>query len=268
MPVPLLRRLCLLLASFSLILAPTPAGAMNVSPMVLELTTRGAATTGRIQLSNVLKQNLPYEVRMYRVDVTADGKTVETPADGDFIVYPPQGVVKPEERQMIRLQWVGGEIAASQGYYASINQVPVPLDPAKADKTKASVEVQLVYHIKVLVTVAPPGAEPKIKVVSARPTSIAPRDPATGSATAASKVPGVAVTVANSGARYAMLAGVNWTIEGTGTDGKPLKLVLPKSRMGELLGAGYVPALKGERTFEIPTGAGFADKPIRVRFSD
>jgi hypothetical protein len=38
--------------------------------------------------------------------------------------------------------------------------------------------------------------------------------------------------------------------------------------MAKLLGAGYVPALNGRRTFEIPTGAQFANAPITVKFSN
>jgi fimbrial chaperone protein len=74
--------------------------------------------------------------------------------------------------------------------------------------------------------------------------------------------------VRNSGARHAMLAGVNWTIQGKGLDNKPLTVVLTKQQMGQILGAGYLPAINGRRTFELPTGTAFSSAPISVKFSD
>jgi fimbrial chaperone protein len=245
-----------------------PAEAMNVSPMVVELTSTGARSTGRIQVLNVLSQPLPYEVRVYRINFGPNDQIIETPADSDFVVFPPQGLLQPNQRQMVRVQWVGGPLDSSRGYYVAINQLPVPLDPSKASKTTASVDVQLVYHMKVLVTVAPPGAAPKITVESATPIMVSPPKIKGIEQPDVPPVPGVRVTVRNSGKRYAMMAGATWTIEGKGADGKPLKVVLNSSDMGRLLGAGYVPALNGQRTFDIPTGAKFADAPISVKFSN
>ena len=245
-----------------------PSSGMNVSPMVIELTSAGASSTARIQVLNVLAQPLPYEVRVYRIEFGPTGEIAETPADSDFVVFPPQGVVQPNERQMVRVQWVGGPLDSSRGYYVAIDQLPVPLDPSKIDKQKASVNVQVVYHMKVLVTIAPPGAEPKVSVESARPVMVAPPKVEGIAQPDAAPVPGIAVTVVNSGKRYAMMAGATWTIDGKGLDGKPLKVVLSKSDMGQILGAGYVPALNGRRTFDVPTGAAFANAPITVKFSD
>jgi fimbrial chaperone protein len=246
----------------------TPAEAMNVSPMVVELAASGARSTGRIQVLNVLSQPLPYEVRVYRISFGPNDQLVETPGDSDFLVFPPQGLIQPNQRQMVRVQWVGGPLDSSRGYYVAINQLPVPLDPAKAAKNKASVDVQLVYHMKVLVTVAPPGAAPKITVEHVRPVMVAPPKVAGVALPAVPSVPGVEVTIRNTGKRYAMMAGATWTIQGKGTDGKPLKVVLSSSDMGRLLGAGYVPALDGRRTFDVPTGAKFADAPITIKFSN
>ena len=262
-----LTRLCGIAATIAASIG-VPADAMNVSPMAVELTTTGAHATARIQVLNVNPQALPFEVRIYRIDFDSHGTMTETPADADFVVFPPQGLIAHNQRQVVRLQWVGGHLDSSRGYYAAINQVPVPLDPSKIDKTKRSIDVQVVYHMKVLATVAPPGATPKVAVESVRPIMIAPRDATSNGKVAAVAVPGIAAIVTNSGKRYAMLAGTTWTIEGRGIDSKPLKLVLTSARMSELLGAGYVPALTGRRTFEIPTGVQFAASPISVKFSN
>ncbi len=252
----------------ALLAAPLPLQAMSVSPMAVELNSSGTGATARIQVLNINQAPLPYEVRVYRIEISENGDVVETPADADFVVFPPQGLIKQNQRQMVRVQWVGGKIDAARGYYVAINQIPVTLDPAAVDKTKRSVDVQLIYHMKVLATVAPPGAKPKIHVDQVRPAMITLRAQPGVKAASTAPVPGIVAMISNSGNRHAMLAGVNWTIEGKGLDKKPLRVVVTSGQMGQLLGAGYVPALSGHRTFEVPTGVAFSDAPITVKFSN
>ena len=262
------RWTCGLIAGAALLAVPLSVDAMTVSPMAVELNSTGTGSTSRIQVLNVNKAPLPYEVRVFRIEIGENGDVVETPADADFIVFPPQGLLKQNQRQMVRLQWVGGKLDSSRGYYVAINQIPIVLDLANVDHTKRSVDVQIVYHMKVLATVAPPGAKPKITVERVGPVMIKPRaQPGVAAATTA-PVPGISATITNTGKRYAMLAGVTWTIEGKGLDKKPLKVVVTSGEMGQLLGAGYLPALNGRRTFEVPTGVAFSNAPITIKFSN
>ncbi|MGN6621722.1 MAG: fimbria/pilus periplasmic chaperone [Sphingomonas sp.] len=243
------------------------AYAMRVSPMVVEMTTVGVNSTARVEVQNLNAGNLPFETRITRIDYDAQGNQHETPADGDFLVFPPQGLLPQNARQVVRVQWVGGaDMPASRAYYLSVNQIPVKLQ--QGDTGSPAAAVQLIYHIKVLLTVSPPKAEPHVAFVSAAPVMIPPKAPPgstvvpTGPGT-----PGIAVTVRNTGNRYAMMAGSTWTIDGTGADGKSVHLVLKEEDLDRLIGAGYLAPLGGERTFQIPTDAPFANKPIKVSFS-
>lgn len=253
------------------------AQAMRVSPMVIEMTTKGGGATARLEVQNLNQTQLAFETRVTRIDYDAQGNMVETPADGDFLIFPPQGVLAPGSRQVVRLQWLGeGELDSSRGYYVSVNQLPVKLaagDPGAAP----GAQVQVVYNMKALVVVAPPNAEPKVAVVSTKPVMIEPKaDPApvgappTPTPTPAAvepPAPGVEVVVRNTGKRYAMMAGAKWTIQGTGADGKPLTVTLTQEDLNREIGVGYVAALTGQRTFRVRTGARFAAAPISVRFS-
>jgi fimbrial chaperone protein len=242
------------------------AEAMRVSPMVVEMTTTGAGSTARVEVQNLDSANLPFETRVSRIDYDAQGNMTETPADGDFLVFPPQGLLPQGGRQVVRLQWVGGaDLPASRGYYLSVNQIPVSF--AAGDQASAGAQVQVVYHMKVLVTVAPPNAQPKVELVSAKPVAIAPK-PAPGEKTATGPTtPGVEVTVRNTGNRYAMMAGATWSIEGIGADGKPLKVTLNHDDLSRDIGAGYLAPLNGVRTFQVPTGQAFGSAPIKVKFT-
>jgi fimbrial chaperone protein len=245
-----------------------PAEAMRVSPMIVELTTSGTGSTARVEVQNINPGSLQFEVRVTRLDFTDDGKIKETPADGDFLVFPPQGSLANGARQVVRLQWVGGQLPSSRGYYVSINQLPISLDANPSGQATAA-QVQVVYHIKVLTTVAPPNSQPKVNVESAVPAMVAaPQAPGMPASAAGPTQPGIAVTIRNTGRRYALMAGSQWTIDGTGADGKPLKVVLNRDDLSHILGAGYVPAIDGRRTFEVPTGKAFAKAPIKISFSD
>src|SRR6185437_8563795 len=67
-------------------------------------------------------------MRVSPIEYRNDGTITETPADDDFLIFPPQGVLLANARQVIRVQWVGPPLDSSRAYYVSINQLPVPLD--------------------------------------------------------------------------------------------------------------------------------------------
>ncbi|VVT22382.1 Fimbrial chaperone protein [Sphingomonas sp. EC-HK361] len=246
--------------------------AMRVSPMVVEMTTSGSGAVARVEVQNLNQVNLPFETRITRIDYDDKGNMTETPADGDFLVFPPQGLLPSGARQVVRLQWAGApDMPASRGYYLSVNQLPIPLAPGQ-ESTGA--QVQVVYHMKALVTVAPPKATPKVEFVSAKPIEIEAKappaiegaKPAPAPTAPAVKTPGLEIVVRNTGTRYAMMAGAVWTIEGKDTAGKPLKVVKSLEDLNRDIGVGYLAPLGGLRTFQVPTGTAFAPGSVKVRF--
>lgn len=272
-------RLLLALAAIIFAMFATTADAMRVSPMVVEITTRGAGSAARIEVQNVGSTALPFETRITRLEFGEDGEMIETPADEDFLVFPPQGIVPVGGRQVVRVQWIGDpDLALSRAYYVGIHQIPVDLS-GDGDAAAVGGQLQVVYNMKSLLTVAPPGAEPQVRVVSAAPTMVAAApqtavevDPALGGAATGAESqemrPGVAVELRNTGTRYAMMSAADWTLEGTGLDGEPLRVVLSATQINEAVGVGYLAPAGGRRTFEVPTGQAFAaGRPIKVSFS-
>jgi fimbrial chaperone protein len=242
------------------------AQAMRVSPMVSELSTSGTNSSARIEVQNVGKGLLAFETQITRIEYDSDGKQIEVPADADFLVFPPQGTLAPGGRQVVRVQWLGGTaLRTSQSYYLSVNQLPVAFTPETAG---TGAQVQIVYHMKALITVAPPGSSPKVEVVSAQAGLIKPKAAPGADPKAAlpPKVPGLVVRVRNTGTRYAMMAGANWIVDGKDKNGQPLHVVLDKGQLGALIGTGYLGPVQGDRTFEFATDQPFAEGPIKVRF--
>lgn len=258
------KRATALAAAFALLVLPlTSASAMRVSPMVFEMEASGSNSVARMEVQNINQENLAFETRVYRLTFDKDGNPVEEPADDKFLIFPPQGVLPPGGRQVIRLQWVGpAELAASESYYVSVNQLPVELKPSAADQPAA--QVQVVYNMRALVVVAPPGATPNVAASDVKPIEYQPPAPSTD-APLPDKAPGVAVTLKNTGRRHAMMAAFGWRMDGIDTAGKPLRVEVTPEELNRLVGTGYVPAL-GERTFRFPVATAFGPQPIRLTF--
>jgi fimbrial chaperone protein len=265
---------CLLGAGIVILAAAGAAWAMRVSPMVSELTTTGAGSAARIEVGNVGSAALPFETLITRMTVDENGEVVETPADEDFLIFPPQGVVPVGGRQVVRVQWVGEHtIDTSQAYYLWVRQLPVATDETPREDGGA-VKVAVLYTMKALIVVAPPGAEPKVEVVSVKPAMVTPPTPeidpslTNGEASAGpSEEPGVEIVVANTGKRYALMSGARWIVEGTDTSGQPFHREYNSDEISTTVGVGYLAPAGGRRTFKLPTGVALDPaKPVTLRF--
>ncbi|WP_313446624.1 hypothetical protein [Brevundimonas sp.] len=266
---------CLLGAGMVILAAAGAAWAMRVSPMVSELTTTGVGSAARIEVGNIGSAALPFETRITRMDVDADGNIVETDADEDFLVFPPQGVVPRGGRQVVRVQWVGSpDIDTSHAYYLWVRQLPVATDPDATPEDGGAVSVQVLYTMKALIVVAPPGAEPKVEIVSIKPTMVAPPAPEIDPTLTGDEAPppppeepGIEVVVGNSGKRYALMSGATWILNGTDTSGQPFTREYKSEEISQLVGVGYLAPAGGRRTFKLPTGVALDPaKPVTLRF--
>ncbi len=255
----------------------SPAEAMRVSPMVAELVTTGVGSAARIEVGNIGSEALPFETRITELTVGPDGEFVEIPGDENFLVFPPQGLVPVGGRQVVRVQWVGEpDLENSRAYYLWVRQLPVSTDVDKPAVTEnVAVSVKVLYTMKALIVVAPPGARPIVEVVSVRAVDVRPPAPQidpglTGGIEAAPppSTPGLEVMVRNTGKRYALMSGATWILEGTGLDGQPLSQTLTSGDIAGSVGVGYLPPGGGVRTVQLPTATPFDPaRPVTVRFT-
>ncbi len=254
------RALLVLFASIAVFVAP--AIAMRLSPMVVEMESRGSSAVARIEVQNINAGKLAFQTRVFRMEIDKDGVISETPADDQFLVFPPQGALPASGRQVIRLQWVGEpELATSQAYYFSVEQLPVAFEPGSTEAVGA--QVQILYNMRALVVVAPPGAKPDVKAASVKQVVYQPPTPP-GAAIAPPMQDGLEITLTNAGRRHAMMSNFAWQLEGTDAKGKWLRVDVAPEELNRAVGTGYVPA-KGERTFRIPV-PGFGQGPIKLSF--
>lgn len=250
------------LAALALLVGP--ALAMRVSPMVVEMESRGSNATARIEVQNINQGKLAFQTRVYRMEIDPDGQVKETPADDRFLIFPPQGALPPGGRQVIRIQWLGEpELAASEAYYVSIEQLPVPFEPGSEDAADA--QVQVLYHMRALVVVAPPGAKPDVTAESVKAVTFQPPAPK-GTTELPPREEAVEIILKNDGRRHAMMSNFRWVLTGTDKDGKYLRVDVSPDELTTAVGTGYVPAL-GVRGFRLPI-AGFGPSPIDLKFAN
>lgn len=257
-----LRVRAVLVALIALFMMIAPAQAMRVSPMVIEMESRGSNATARIEVQNINPGNLAFETRVFLMNIDADGKITETPADKDFLIFPPQGVLPAGGRQVVRLQWLGDAAPeTSQAYYVSIEQLPVALEPTGTDTVGA--QVQILYNMRALVVVAPPGAKPDVEATEVKQATFRPATPP-GAKELPPMQDGVEITLRNEGRRHAMMANFAWQLVGEDKDGKWLRVDISAEELNRAIGTGFIPA-KGERVFRVPV-PGFGPGPIKLSF--
>ena len=231
------RTLLFIFGAVVLAFVSAPAEAARVSPMIVEIRPMGRGSVARVELTNPSQAEFPVEVQMFRGVISEAGELALTPADDQFLVFPPQRVVPARSQQVFRVQYIGeSNLAASEMYYMQIRQIPVQIAPGQT-------QVQVVVNFNVLVNVVPDGASPGPFVESVRPA-------------VRGEMTGVEVRLTNRGTRYFTAGTAPWRVSGTAQDGTALDLSLSAEEMGRLIGVGVV-APGRARIFFIPT-----EKPL------
>jgi fimbrial chaperone protein len=144
------------------ILPVSPAAAISVKPAVIDMT----AASGQNQTITVVNDSakpLPIEILASRMELNENGDSTTKPAGDDFLIFPPQALVRPGATQNFRVQWVGDpQLRQAQSYVLSVNQVPVRMGAGSSG-------VQVVFNFATIVNVAPAGGKAAITLVSAAP---------------------------------------------------------------------------------------------------
>lgn len=144
-----------------LVLVASPATAMTVQPVVLDLQTAGRGMSQVVTVENTFTSPLPVELRVEELTFDQNGAHGDGKDPGDLLVFPPQALIQPGQTQTFRVQYVGDPaLAKSKHYYVTVAQLPVKLPEGQS-------AIQILYNFQVLVSVAPPGVKPALRIVSA-----------------------------------------------------------------------------------------------------
>lgn len=247
-----------LLAVAAMAFAPLPLSASRVSPMIIDLEPTGRSSIGRVELTNDADRDIAYEVQMMRGDISPAGELTLTPADEDFLVFPPQVVVEANSQQVFRVQFVGDQaLDASRIYYLAVRQIPVAFEEGRN-------AVQVVVNFNVLVNVVPPGTEPAPFMSKAEyvEREMQVDDLPEGEEPPIEK--GLLIELGNQGTAYYFASEADWLITGQTTAGSPFELELSGPNLSRYTGVGVV-GPGNFRQFFIPTEEPLVSESVRVK---
>jgi fimbrial chaperone protein len=131
----------------------SPAAAFRVEPMSAELPSAGPDTKGEIRIENPHDHPITIEMVAEQRDFDANGRESRTPAEDDFLIFPPQTLVQPGRTQMVRYQYIGDpKIPATKAYVINVRQLPINLKP------DAQSGMRFLYNFGLARYVVPEGA--------------------------------------------------------------------------------------------------------------
>jgi P pilus assembly chaperone PapD len=140
-------------------LAPNGASAMSVSPIHIELKSAGSKSRAQVIVRNDSSAPLPVEAVLNRLNVDINGKSQASQVSSDFLVFPPQTLIRPGASQVFRITWVGEPLLdSSRSYQLTFSQIPVRLQQPKN-------RVQVVMAFGVVINVAPPRGQAGLDLV-------------------------------------------------------------------------------------------------------
>jgi fimbrial chaperone protein len=142
----------------------------QILPTTAKLAPVGGGSTSAFLIRNTTQELLALEISFLARQIDLDGNESTAPAEDDFLVYPPQILLRPGESQTVRITWVGDpQPSQSLAYWMLTAQVPIDLSQ---ENQSALPPAQPVEGIRVVLSplfnhqgaiyIVPPGASPKV----------------------------------------------------------------------------------------------------------
>lgn len=143
-------------------LTAKPALAFSLSPMSVSLEPQGRNASHSFVVDNNGPEKIAVQISMTHRQVAIDGKELNPEADDDFILYPPQLTLGPNEKRTVRVTWSGSPTPPKELAYRIIAE-QLPVDTARPEK-KGNAVIKMLLRYMGAVYVTPKGASPKIEV--------------------------------------------------------------------------------------------------------
>lgn len=146
--------LCLLGVVSVISLPASSAFAFKVSPFTAEISPSGSRARLDYIVENDTSQPTAVQISIVKREQNEDGSETLPQADADFLVFPTQIILLPNEKRTVRVQWLGTVNPGKELAFRLVaEQLPVDLKPSGDHKNTLQV---LVKYLTALYVV-PPG---------------------------------------------------------------------------------------------------------------
>ena len=143
----------------ALVLLSTTAQAQRVSPMVFELEPTGSQSATSLRVENNKEEAMTVEFIATKINLDEYGNETRTPADEDFLIYPPQALIQSGKAQVVKVKYVGDPvITESTAYRVSVIQLAVQSDDPSFQG------IGVLVNFNTLVNVSPLDSKPELAV--------------------------------------------------------------------------------------------------------
>ena len=209
------------------------------SPIFAQVGTSGPTASTTFVAKNVSTEMVALEVKLVKRSHSLDGVENRVSDDTDFIISPPQMVLKPGQSQSVRVQYVGDpKVDVEQAYRILVNQVSIDFE-----QKSSGAKVLVNYNYEVAFYVTPAKAKPEISLVSVEKMAGENGRPMLG------------VTLESKGNTRAILSGPQLSVTSKGKS-----VALSGDAVKDLEGA--VIMAKSKRRIALPWPAGLPDDAL------
>lgn len=145
--------------------------AFRVLPLSMSFEPSGRGATRSFQVESTGDEPVALQVQMVKREMKLDGTENYPDADSDFLVYPPQILLKPGSQQTVRVTWLGNpEPEKELAYRVIVEQLPIKVpDPKKEEINQNQVRVNINTLLRYLgaIYIVPKSAAPQLVLDSA-----------------------------------------------------------------------------------------------------
>lgn len=137
--------------------------AFRLSPPRMVFTPGGSGTTQSFRIESTGDKPVAVEIKMTKRQVNLAGAETLPSAEEDFVVYPPQMLLKPGESQTVRVTWLGDPNPSTELAYRIIaEQLPINLPEVEQNQEGAIVKLKALYRYIGSVYITPKKVAPKV----------------------------------------------------------------------------------------------------------
>lgn len=236
-------RLALIAAGLSALIAVVPAQAYRVVPLTIELEPSGRGSQGQFRVINDTERPVALQVTIQKRETAIDGADVLTPTEeGQFVLFPPQMVLRPGQSQAVRVQWRGSATPEKELAFRVITeQLPINLQRER----QGGAQVTLLLRYEGTLYVSPANAAPVVAVDSAK------------AATNEEGQQRLTVTLSNTGTRHAILGNLKLSVTAGGQS-----VTMTPEQLEGMTGANMLAG--ATREFSVPWPEGLPVGPVEV----
>jgi len=84
------------IAALGFLSISTPTYAQRVEPMSYTMAPSGNGATQALRIENTSQSAMTVELTVNKITVDDYGNETKTPAEDDFLIFPPQAIIKPQ----------------------------------------------------------------------------------------------------------------------------------------------------------------------------